>query len=68
LPFVDHLALSGQYSICTRLELQQYAVFVKSFVTKEMVAHKIVHTFGKLDAINPTFEVSRAELTLDTFI
>jgi len=45
----------GQYSICTLLELQQYLYLGNTYINN--LAHKILHTFEKMDAINPTFEL-----------
>jgi len=36
------------------LELQQYFYLGNTYI--DNLAHKILHTFEKMDAINPTFE------------
>jgi len=36
------------------LELQQYLYLANTYIDK--LAHKILHTFEKMDAINPTLE------------
>jgi hypothetical protein len=46
----------GQYSICKQGGIQQYLYLVVIFHTDNL-AHKLVHTFEKMDAINPTFEL-----------
>jgi hypothetical protein len=38
------------------LELQQYLYLGNTYIDNIRHAHKILHTFEKMDAINPTFE------------
>jgi len=51
-------ALICQYSICTLLGIQQYLYLVVIFHIDNL-AHKLVHTLEKMDAINPTFELCK---------
>jgi len=37
------------------LELQQYLYLPNTYI--DNLAHKILHTFEKMDTINPTFEL-----------
>ena len=38
------------------LELQQYSYLRNTYI--DNLAHKVLHTFEKIDAINPTFELT----------
>jgi hypothetical protein len=45
----------GQYSISTIRASAKMAVYLENTYIDNL-AHKILHTFEKMDAINPTFE------------
>jgi hypothetical protein len=52
LPFLHQATVDSILS--QLLELQQYLYLTNTYIDNS--AHKILHTFEKMDAINPTFE------------